>query len=74
MVGLVPAPGFPVNLPHIFIAYTFQHNTTLTYAHPRRLLNLTDTHHSATWLAEVVQKLKMGHNSASIRCIADPNA
>ena len=40
--------------------------------HPIHLLNLNVTHHSAMLLAEVVQKLKMDHNFASIPCMAGP--
>ena len=64
---LMPAPGFPFTLPHIiFITPTIQH----TYTHPTHLLNLR--HHSVLWLAEVVHKLKIDHNSVSIRGVAGP--
>ena len=55
--------GFPFTL-SLLIYY----NTTLTVSLD------TFTHHSAMWLAEVMQELKMVHTSASVRCIAGSNS
>ena len=72
---LMTAPGFPFTLPHLtFLIHTLRHNTKITFIHRRHLLNVTVTHHSAMWLAEVVQKSKMSHTSTSISSKAGPKS
>ena len=71
--SLMPAQGLRFSLPRlIFFTHTLHHNTTLTHTHPRHNLNRTVTNNPAMWLSKVVQQLKMGHNSASIRYTAEP--
>ena len=68
---LMPAPGFPFTLTHlIFITHKLYNNTTHIYTHPKYLPISTVTHDPVMWSAAVVHKLKMGHNPASIHCIA----
>ena len=61
---------FPLTLTDIFMTQTSYHNTH-TYTDPRPLKStVRPTHHLAMRAAEVVQELKMGHRTASIRSIA----